>query len=131
MEATHEHDFRKQFNKVANRLTKDEAYSLSYIYGVDIPSNRTDALPMLLHVFTSLEKKGLLTPDRDGVTFLLRDILEAIDRQDIKKGMSTVSSSSSPLKQKKITHYIKRVSVSAVKKKNRQPKITRYIKRNH
>ena len=132
-DATHEqagYDFRKQFNKVASRLTKDEAYSLSYIYGVDIPSNRTDALPMLLHVFTSLERKGLLTPDRDGVTFLLRDILEAIDRQDIKKGMSTVSSSS-PLKQKKITHYIKRVSVSAVKKKNRQPKITRYIKRNH
>ena len=128
MDTAHEragYDFRKRFNKVASRLTKDEAYALSYIYGVDIPSSRTDPLPMLLHVFTSLERKGLLTPDPDGMKFLHHDILEAIDRQDIKKDMLTVSSSS-PLKQKKRTHYIKRKSGS-VKKKERQLTITHYF----
>lgn len=133
MDATHEgtgYDFRKQFRRVASRLTLDEAYSLSYIYGVDIPSSRTEALPMLLYVFTALERKGRLTPDNDGVKFLIH-MLEAIDRHDLKKNMSEVFSSSFSVrepnaKQKKIPFYFQRESSSG-KKKKRQPKITNYI----
>ena len=76
------HPFRVLFARVADSLSKNEAFTLAYIYGV--PSNRTEAKPMVLHVFEQLERQGILTPDDDGVTYLYK-MMGDIGRADIQR----------------------------------------------
>ena len=78
--------YRKLFINVVRRLSKDEAVTLAYIYDViDIPSSyRKSSVGCVIYVFKSMEKKGLLSPDDSGIAFL-QEMLEAIDRIDLKK----------------------------------------------
>ena len=89
MDAEYEHNtylFKRIFTKAANELTMNEAHSLFYTYGStsDPPAAYTDTLPMVLYLFRFLEKKGLLSPDPRGLTFL-QDMLVHIDRVDIAR----------------------------------------------
>ena len=72
--------YRKVFASAANHLTQNEAHTLCYVY--DVEATWTDSVPMVLCVFKSLEKKGLLTPDDKGMAFLW-DMLCDIGRVDI------------------------------------------------
>ena len=90
MDAEHERksqQFRKIFAYAANELNKNEAHSLFYTYSgtSDLPASYTDTVPMVLHLFRSLEKKGLLSPDYNGLHFL-EDMLLGIGRVDIVRG---------------------------------------------
>ena len=49
-----------------------------------MPSNRTEAKPMLLYVFEHLERQGILTPDDDGVAYLYK-MMGDIGRADIQR----------------------------------------------
>ena len=87
MDAGHErmiYPFRKIFANATNKLSKDEAHMLYYTYSNKDPPDGRDTVPMVLDLFRSLEKQGLLSPDARGMAFL-QEMLIGINRVDIAR----------------------------------------------
>ena len=76
--------FRQIFADATNKLSTDEAHMLYYTYGNKDPPAGRDTVPMVLDLFRSLEKRGLLSPDARGMAFL-REMLIGINRVDIAR----------------------------------------------
>ncbi|CAI8010569.1 Myotubularin-related protein 14 [Geodia barretti] len=87
MDEEHErmmYPFRQIFADATNKLSTDEAHMLYYTYGKKYPPAGRDTVPMVLDLFRSLEKRGLLSPDARGMAFL-REMLIGINRVDIAR----------------------------------------------